>query len=337
MAATVISDIIVPSVFAPYVQVLTSQRTAFIRSGVLVMDPRVDELLVGGGRTFNMPFFNDLAQTESNVSSDSGAAATPLNITTGQEVAIRHNRNQVWGSADLAGALAGADPLEATASRVANYWALQRQSFVINSIRGLIADNIANDASDMVRNITAGAGVVTDANRFSADEFINAVQTMGDRGENLAAVAVHSVIYRRMQKLDLIDFIPDSQGGQPIPTYQGREVILDDSLPVVANGGNFEFSTYLFARGSLAGGSGQPKVPVEVERQPLAGAGGGTENLHSRVELIVHPVGFAWLSTAPGGNMAGQSPTFAELRLAANWDRRVERKLVGIAELRTNG
>jgi len=332
MAATVISDVIVPSVFAPYVQLLTSQRSAFVRSGVLVMDPRVDELLVGGGRTFDMPFFNDLVQTESNVSSDTGTA-TPLNITTGREIAIRHNRNQVWGSFDLAAALAGADPLEAIASRVATYWILQQQAMVIRSIRGLIADNIAADAGDMVRNVTAGAGAVSDANRFSADEFINAVQTMGDRGENLSAVAVHSVVYRRMQKLDLIDFIVDSLGGKRIPVYQGREVIVDDSLPVVANGANFEFSTYLFARGALAGGVGAPKVPVEVERQPLAGLGGGSENLHSRVEWAIHPVGFAWIS----GSMAGQSPTFAELILAANWDRRVDRKLAGIAELRTNG
>lgn len=331
MAQTVISDIIVPSVFAPYVQLLTSQRSAFVRSGVMVMDARVDEMLVGGGRTFDMPFFNDLADTESNVSSDTGTA-TPQNITTGREVAIRHNRNQVWGAFDLAGTLAGADPLEAIASRVADYWVRQQQNMVIRSVRGLIADNIANDSSDLVNNISAGSGTVTDANRFSAEAFIDTVQTMGDRGEELVAVACHSVIYRRMQKLDLIDFVKDSEN-RDIPTYQGRRVIVDDGMPRIANGSNFDFSTYLFARGALVAGVGTPKVPVEVERVPASGNGGGSENLHSRVEWLIHPVGFAWLS----GSMAGQSPTFAELILAANWDRRVERKLVGIAELRTSG
>jgi len=332
MAATVISDIIVPSVFAQYVQLLTSQRSAFVRSGVMVMDPRVDGLLAGGGRTFDMPFFNDLADTESNVSADSGTA-TALNITTGREVAMRQSRNQVWGSFDLAGALAGADPLEAIASRVADYWVRQQQQIVIRSIRGLIADNIANDSSDMVNSISAGSGTVTDANRFSAEAFLDTVQTMGDRGEELVAVAVHSTIYRRMQKLDLIDFIKDS-ADRSIPTYQGRQVIVDDGMPRVANGSNFDFSTYLFSRGALIAGVGTPKVPVEVERQPLAGTGGGSENLHSRVEWIIHPVGFAVLTAG----VAGQGgPTFAELILAAAWDRRVERKLVGIAELRTSG
>jgi hypothetical protein len=216
---------------------------------------------------------------------------------------------------------------------------------VIASVQGIILDNIAdaNDLGDMLVNIGAGSGTVTDANRFSAEAFIDTVQTMGDRGEELVAVACHSAIYRRMQKLDLIDFVPDSNGGKPIPTYQGREVIVDDGMPRVAAGANFTFSTYLFSRGAFAAGVGTPKVPVEVERQPLAGNGGGSENLHSRVEWILHPVGFALLTAG----VAGQSPTNTELALAAAWDRRAgkigtgvaasDRKLVGIAELRTSG
>jgi hypothetical protein len=35
--------------------------------------------------------------------------------------------------------------------------------------------------------------------------------------------------------------------------------------------------------------------------------------------------------------MVLESPTNAELALAANWDKVVDRKLITIAELRTNG
>lgn len=343
MALTQIADVVVPEVFTGYVQLLTAQRSAFVQSGVIETSPMLDALLAGGGRTFNLPHFKDLDDTEANVSADqaadvqSGGAndATPIKTTTGQEIAQRHNRNQSWSSADLAAALAGADPMESIASRVADYWVRQQQRYLISSLQGVFADNIANDTGDMVNSIVIGGpGTVTDAHLFSADAFIDTAQTSGDFAEDLVAVAVHSVVFSRMQKLNLIDFIPDSEGRIQIPFYLGRRVIVDDGLPVVDDGnGHFEYSSYLFGTGSVAAGVGSPRVPTEVHREPLAGQGGGQEVLTSRVEWILHPRGTAWL----GASQAGESPTIAEMQLAANWDRRFERKLLRIAELRTNG
>lgn len=344
MASTQIADVVVPSVFTPYMQLLSTERSAFVQSGVAVTDPEFDSLLAGGGRTFDMPFWNDLGNTEARVSGDAvagvqsgtipGTDAIPDEITSGREVAIRHSRNYSWSSADLASALAGEDPQDAIASRVADYWVRQDQRMLIASIQGIIADNIANDSGDMVNNI-ATAGAVSDANRWSAEAFIDAVQTMGDQGENLVAVAVHSVVYARMKKLNLIDFIPDSNGVVNIPTFHGRRVIVDDGLPNFLTGANQTYSCYLFGAGAIAFGTGSPKVPTEVDRRPEAGGGGGQEVLYSRREILLHPRGFAWLAT-PGSGQAGQSPTNAELATATNWDRRFARKLVRLAELRVN-
>ncbi len=335
MAVTQISDIVVPEVFEAYISLLTAQRSAFIQSGVLVEVPLLSQFLAGGGQTVNVPNFNDLADTEANVSSDNPASsATPGNITTGTQVAIRQSRNQTWGSMDLAAALAGPDPLEEIASKVAGYWIRQRNRYLIASSQGLIADNIANDGGDMVNDITNGVTPATSANLFSAEAFIDTLQTMGESGENLTAIAVHSVVYRRMQKNNLIDFIPDARGEINIPTFLGRFVVVDDTLPVVANGPNFEYSSYLYGGGSWAAGNGSPLNPVEVERSALAGDGGGQEILVSRQELIIHPVGYAWLSTS----MAGASPDISEMQDATNWNRVFpERRQVVLAELRTNG
>lgn len=336
MALTQIADIIPPDVFSDYVQLLTAERSALIQSGVVEASPFFDNLLVGGGTIFQVPHFKDLDNTESNVSTDQDFGVNdmaPVKTTTGREIAIRLSRNQGWSSADLAGDLAGADPMESIASRVANYWVRQAQTIVISSIQGVIANNIAADAGDMVVDITNGVGAVTAANLFSAESFIDAIQTMGDAGEDLVAVAVHSVVYRRMQKNNLIDFIPDSNGVVNIPTFLGRRVIVDDGLPKVANGPNFEFSSYLFGSGSIVSGVGSARVPTEIEREARAGQGGGIETLHNRVEWLYHPRGTAFLEAG----IALESPTNAELAAAAQWDRRFERKLVKIAELRTNG
>jgi len=336
MAATQLTDLIIPSVFAEYVQVLSAERSAFRNSGVLVDSAFISGLMDGGARLFNVPHFRDLAQTESNVSSDNPAAsATPLNITTGQEIAQRHNRNQVWSSMDLNEALAGADPMQAIANLVATYWIRQEQRMLISGVRGVIADNVANDAGDMVRNVALGiAGTPTAANLFSAEAFIDAQQTMGDAQGDLGVVAMHSVVFTRAKKNNLIDFIPDSTGVVDIPFFLGLRVVVDDGLPVVTVNGNPEYSTYLFGQGAILKGSRLPLNPVAVQREELTGNGGGQEILVSRVEWVHHPRGFAWLA----GSQAGNSPTNAELILAANWDRRYpERKQIKIAELRTNG
>ncbi len=340
MALVQISDIIVPEIFAQYVVVESTALSAFVQSGVIVDDPALSAFLAGGGRNFDLPFWNDVADTLANISTDQavggGNDAVPEKITTGQQIVQRHNRNQSWSAADLTSALAGSDPISVITSLVAGYWMRQEQLQLIASVQGLIIDSIDNDASDMINIISLAAGGTPDAtNFFSAEAVIDTVQTMGDHGANLAAISMHSVVFSRAKKNNLIDFIPDSENtaAAAIPFYNGLRVIVDDGMPAVANTGNIDYSTYLFGSGSVRRGIGTPRVPAEVERQALAGKGGGQEFLVSRVESALHPTGTQWTASS----MALESPTNAELALAANWDKVVDRKLIAIAELRTNG
>ncbi len=339
MALVQISDVIVPEIFAQYVVVESTALSAFVQSGVIVDDPALVAFLAGGGRTFDLPFWNDVADTEANISTDQAvgiADAVPEKITTGKQIVQRQNRNQAWSAADLTSALAGSDPIAVITSLVAGYWVRQEQLQLISSVQGVIADSIANDSSDMINVISLAAGGTPAAtNFFSAEAVIDTIQTMGDHGANLAAISMHSVVFSRAKKNNLIDFIPDSENAAAaqIPFYNGLRVIVDDGMPAVANSGNIDYSTYLFGSGAFRRGVGSPRVPAEVERQALAGKGGGQEFLVSRQERSLHPTGTQWTASS----MALESPTNAELALAANWDKVVDRKLIPVAELRTNG
>lgn len=330
MAEVRISDIIVPEVFNPYVLNLTKEMSAFVQSGVMVNNPTLNTFLGGGGITTNVPLLNDIPNDDANISNDDPAVnSVPNKIGSSQEVTVRLSRNNSWSSMDLVAALAGVDPMDAIATRVASYWVRQQQRLVLNILIGLIADNIANDGGDYVRDITANTAA---ASLFSAAAFLDAMQTMGDAAEELSAVACHSVIYRRMQLLNLIDFIPNARGEINIPTFLGRRVIVDDAL-VTGAAATIVYHTYLFGNGALQSGIGAAKVPTEVERKPSAGNGGGQEILFSRVEWCVHPTGHAYTGAAAGGG-----PTNAILAVAASWDRVYpERKQVPIAVLRTKG
>lgn len=346
MALTTIANVVVPSIFTPYIQIESTERSLLWLSGIVQTQALLGQMLAGGGKTFNMPFWNDLADTEGNISSDTGTA-TPLNIAAGTDISIRHNRNQAWGNNDLAGQLAGADPALAIANRVAAYWRRQMMRTLVSSLRGLFADNIANDAGDMAKSVYSDVvgGSITDAMRPTAVNIIDAFQTLGDQEALLSAICMHSVTYTFLRKNNLISYvtagastgapaiptnIPNqmTQGWQ-IPTYMGKIVLVDDGLPVVAGTNSPAYHTYLFGTGAFAFGEGSPKVPTEVDRVPLGGNGGGQDILVSRREFILHPNGIKFTSSS----MAGQSPTNTELQAAANWDRVYPRKLIPLAVL----
>lgn len=333
---TRIADIVVPEVFAGYVQTLTQEKSRLVQSAALVTDERLNADLSGGGLTFNEPFYHDLLSTDGdhaeNVSSDTGAASKPDNIQASTEIQIRMSRNKSWGSADLVAALAGNDPMNAIANRVADWRVRRLQAAWLATMKGVFSTNDAAPAStsthtqkDLTLDISGGTG---DAAKFSASAFISATGLMGDSMGQLTMVMMHSIVYQQLQRLNLIDFIPDARGEVNIAYYQGREVIVDDGMP---NTGGV-FHTYLIGAGATALGQGSPKVPVETKRNPEMNNGGGEEILFNRWEWIIHPVGHAWRGTAASKG----GPTNTELGAAGSFDRVYrERKMIRIARLIT--
>lgn len=340
---TQIADVVVPEIFIPYVRQRTEEKARLIQSGAVVTDSAISGLLSGGGLTFNVPSFRDLDNDEERVSTDTPsseyggpAAPTPFKIQTSQEVAVRLNRNSSWSSADLTSALAGTDPQAAIGDRVSYYWTRRLQAAFIATVQGVFADNAtAPSGSEHVLNdLTfdiSGASFVDGVTNFSAEAFIDAVTTMGDSSDMLGMIMVHSIVYSRMQKNNLIDFIPDATGQVRIPTFLGREVIVDDSVP--RSGGVYQ--SWLFGSGALRLGVGSPKVPVAITREEDAGNGGGQEVLYSRVMWTIHPTGHKYAGSPPSGG-PNNTATANNLANASSWERVFpERKQIKIARLIT--
>ena len=342
---TRLSDVVVPAIFSPYVQQMTEQKSRLVRSGAMVADPRLTSLLSGGGLTFNEPSFKDLDDDAENSSTDDPTThSTPNKIGTGTEIQVRLSRNNSWSSMDLTTSLSGADPMEAIANRVSDYWVRREQAAVIAMMNGIFANNDSTtDAYHTQYDMTfdaSGASFVDGVTNFSSEAFIDACTTMGDSMDWLSLVFMHSIVYSRALKNNLIDFIPDSTNAmarpnagqnQGIPTFLGRIVIVDDGLP--NTGGVFE--TWLFGNGTIRNGRSSPKVPTELKREPTAGNGSGQDVLFNRVEWIHHLVGHAYVGTAPSGGPTNANTT-NNLANAASW-RRIysQRKQIHVARLKT--
>lgn len=332
---TRISDLIVPEIFTGYTQIITREKSRLVQSGVLQSDPELNALLNGGGLTFNQPSFKDLDNEEENISSDIGPDSDVSGIGTTKEVQVRLSRNKSWGSADLAAALAGTDPMDAIANRVGYYWTRRLQAAFVATVKGLFANNaLPTDAfhvqNDMIHDIS-GTTFVDGTTNIGGSAFIDATLTMGDDMGELTAIMMHSLVYGRLQKQNLIDFIPTATGQINIPTYLGRQVIIDDGMP--HSDGVFE--TWLMANNTFALGQGAPKVSTEVGRNPLANNGGGEEILTNRVEWVIHPRGYAFEGAASKGGPSNAATT-GNLANANSWQRAFpERKQIPIAKLIT--
>lgn len=340
MSITQIADVVVPAIFTPYVQQITEEKSRLVASGALVRDGTLDEKIAGGGLTFNIPSWKDLANDTDNVSADTeagGADSTPKKTATGTEIAVRLSRNQSWGEADLTTALAGSDPAASVAARVGYYWTRRLQAAFVAAMTGVFANNAAvspgggavqNDLTNDISGGSYSAGV-TD---FSASAFLDAILTIGDSLNDLSLVMVHSIVYGRMQKNNLIDFIPDARGETMIATYQGKQVIVDDHMPTASSG---VYDTWIFGPGAVRLGVGAPLVPTEVFRHPMAGNGGGQSTLYNRVEWSIHPVGHKYAGTAANGGPSNATSS-NNLAHASSWQRVYpERKQVKIARLIT--
>lgn len=339
MAVTRLSDAFVHDVYGTYTAVDNPETSAFVKAGIIARDPVFDAIARDGGKIATIPFWNDLdPDIEPNYSNDDPAdIATANKIGSGTQVARKAWINQGFGEMDLVVELASSSPMERIRNRFGEYWTRQMQRRLIASCVGVMNDNVANDAGDMVVDISglAGADAV-----FGSDAFVDAAYTAGDRAGMFVGIAVHSSIMARMVKNDEVVMMPDSDGNLTIPTYKGRVVIMDDGLPF--SGG--VATSILFGRGAMAFGTqdgsafaigeGVPKVPFEMWRDPHPGNGGGMEEIWERKTWLIHPFGFEWVE-AGGGALVEFSPTLADLRTAAKWNRVVPRKSVPLAFIKS--
>lgn len=343
MAYSTITDFYNGTLFDSQLALRMLEKNVLLTSGVAVLDQRVMDIITGanGARTIDLPYINQIADDEPNVSNDTTGTATPKKLTGSNTKAIGQYKNQAWSDMDLQKYYTGADPLMAVLDSIADYWNSQYENTMIYTIQGIIADNVANDSSDMVNDIANGAATTdpTSANLISAEAIIDTQLTSGDRMEDYQMIVMHSVVYAKLRENNLIDFMPDSDQKPTIPFYQGLRVLYSDKMPKAATGTNADSSTkytydsYLLGSGAFAFGDANPQYASEIDRTVLSGNGGGQTTLVSRRSFAVHPYGFKWEENS----MASDSPTYAELAMATNWDRKFERKRIPIACLKTNG
>ena len=331
MATTRLSDVqFDPDVYLSYVREERPDRNAYIASGVAVTNAVLADRANGDGDITTVPYWKFLDASGENISSDDPAAyATPDKLTTGKMVARRLHLNNAWQTANLVASTLGSDnPMAEIARQTANYWDQRFAARVQAATLGIYNSNAAG-TGDMIFDASTEDGAnATAANQWSFGGFVDALATAGESDDGLALLAVHPDTFTQMRKQDQIEFIQDSQTGIMIPTYNGKRVVRDKKLPVIAGAtSGFKYVSVLYGAGVFGYAEGTPERPVATEYDELAGNGAGVETLVERKQWLIHPEGFQWTEAS----VAGGSPTTAEYETAANWSRVFERENVKLA------
>lgn len=316
MASTQIADIFVGDYYGSLAPVNSPEKTALFESGIIAKSPVLDDIASNGQGTSEISYWQDLdANEEPNISNDD---PDDLGVVGKVEQGTMRARtlylNKAYGVSDLTTELANSEPMQQVRNRFGTYWTRRWQRYLLGAARGVIASNILHNAGDMV----VDAGATT-----SAGAFQDAAFTSGDAADVFAAIGVHSVVMNQMVKQDLIEYLRDSDGKIILATYLGKPVFMDDSL-VYSPG---RYLSVFFGQGAFGYGEGNPAVPVELQRKPDGGNGGGAEVLWERKTFILQPAGFSWT----GSNNQSLSPTAAQYATAANWTRVFDRKQVPFA------
>ena len=328
--ATLRSDLIIPEIFTPYVIEQTTQRDAFLASGVV--QPMAELDAQEGGDYINIPFFKANLTGDFEVLTDS-SSLTPGKITADKQVGVVLHRGRAFESRDLAALAAGADPMAAIAEKVAAYIANQRQKDLIKCLEGVFGGLTSNTGAAFIDLSFDKTGMTALGPRQCA----KARALLGDQGDKLTAVAMHSAIYYDLVERKAIDYVTNAEargggtvtatpdpvfagsiGGAyenpTVPTYMGLRVIVSDDLaPTSTN-----YPVYFFTQGSIGSGE-QMGLRTEVDRDILAKSDAMAIDLH----YCFHPIGAKYTT----GTV---NPTQAQLATITNWSKVYELKNIGI-------
>jgi hypothetical protein len=248
MATTQLIDVIIPEGFTAYQVENSLVSIALSQSGVVANNALIAAQLSAGAESFTVPFWNDLPDVEADITNDDPTIlSTPQKVSASKQTVRKSFLHAPWSEMSLASELSGDSALARIQDRVTAYWDRQIEKRVISTLLGVLASNVANNASDMVVDISGLSG---SAASFNGASVIDTALTMGDRLGDVKMIAMHSHIYGEALKNDEITFFKPSENGVEIATYKGMAVIVDDNLTPASG----VYTTILMGPGALGYG-----------------------------------------------------------------------------------
>ena len=289
---TFLSDLVTRPEFLQYTSEGIFEQSKWLQSGIIQRNGALDAR--AGGTRIRVPFHDPIAPTEERITSasdwgTSGAGyLTPQGTTADEQIMTLLHRGFSYAADDLSKLGSGADPLAHVRNQL---------TAAINKLK---TATLKSHLLGLFGGIT-GAGVLgpnqydasiagsnpTEANYLSVGNVMQAKNLLGERGEEIDSVAMHSSVAYYLQQIGMLTFSTSAlaangavtwgAGGigvtQPeVATFAGLRVVIDDQLSSLAGGTSthtVKYPIYMFKSGVISEGI-QQDLRLAADRNILS-------------------------------------------------------------------
>lgn len=228
-------------------------------------------------------------------------------------------RAKAWTEKDFSNDISGGvDFMGNIAAQVAEYWEAIDQDTILAVLEGIFGMTGDDKSKEFVEKHTSditgsGDGFITATTLNSATN-----KACGANKKKFSLVFMHSDVSTNLENLNLITYLKytDKDGvtrDLELGTWNGKLVIVDDSLPAVDKTTHTEYTTYVLGAGAIDFEDLGAKVPYEMFRDPKTN--GGEDTLYTRQRKVFAPYGISYEKK----HQASLSPTDDELKNGENW------------------
>jgi hypothetical protein len=320
---TFLSNLVTRPEFLQYTAEGIFEQSKWIQSGIVQRNAALDAR--AGGTRVRVPFFDPIAPTETQILSTSGwngglGYLTAQNVTADEQIMTILHRGFAYAADDLSKLGSGADPLahvrnQLTAAinklKTATLAAQLLGLFGGISAAGVLGPNQTN------KTFAGVPGSMTEANFLNVANVVAAKALLGERGDNLDSIAMHSNVAYYLQQVGMLTFSTSalSAGGSvvwggggvgvtqtEVATFAGLRVVIDDQLVALTGGTSThakKYPVYLFQSGVVSEGI-QQDLRLAADR-----------NILSMQDILAVDYHYGYHVTGTKWNVAGDNPTNA--------------------------
>lgn len=328
-----------PVAFGAYVErIPATKRNELIKSRALKGNQQIKAAFSSqtGTAFATIPMTGRIGGTPLNY--DGQTDITAQTTTTFERGVVVIGRAQSWVENDFSYDITGGvNFMDNVAAQVAEYWDGVDQNTLLAILDGVFAMTGTKNAefvTEHTLDITDVTGEDKDGNAMNCvgpATLNTAIQkAAGDNKRRFTLAIMHSAVATHLENLRLLAYLKhtDKEGvtrDLGIGTWNGRSVLIDDSMPVTAVAASGtegasgyvpaynKYTTYVLGDGAFDYENIGAKVPYEMDRNPAKN--GGQDTLYSRQRKVFAPFGISWTKKSQATN----SPTDAELKNGVNW------------------
>ena len=348
---TFLSDLVARPEFLAYTSEGIFEQSKWIQSGIVQRNAALDAR--SGGTRVRVPFFDPINPTEEQILSSAAWGTsglgylTPQKSTADEQIMTILHRGFAYAADDLSKLGSGADPLAHVRNQLTAAINKLKTSTLKAQLLGLFGGISGAGVLGPNQVDATGTTTATEANYISVANVIKTKNKLGERGEELDSIAMHSAVAYYLQQVGMLTFSTSALaaagavtwggGGvgvtQPeVATFAGLKVVIDDQLTYLTGGTAthlVKYPVYLFKSGVISEGI-QQDLRLAADR-----------NILSMQDVIAVDYHYGYHVTGTKWAAAGDNPTNAattgNLAATASWNLVYSStKMVPVARLLVN-